>query len=39
LKYRHLRWLLETQILTRDNFNEQLNADPLTYTTTQQRLF
>lgn len=39
LKFRHLRWLLETQILTRGSFDEQLNADPLTYTTTQQRLF
>jgi hypothetical protein len=39
LKFRHLRWLLETPLLLQDNFDEQLNADPLTYTAPQQRLF
>jgi hypothetical protein len=39
LKFRHLRWLLETPMLIQSNFDEQLNADPLTYTAPQQRLF
>lgn len=39
LKFRHLRWLLETPVLMESNFDEQLNADPLTYTASQQRLF
>jgi len=39
LKFRHLRWLLETPLLLQDNFDEQLNTDPLTYTIPQQRLF
>jgi hypothetical protein len=39
LKFRHLRWLLETPLLLQDNFDEQLNNDPLTYTAPQQRLF
>ncbi len=39
LKFRHLRWLLETPMLDQDAFDEQLNADPLTYTAPQQRLF
>jgi hypothetical protein len=39
LKYRHLRWLLETPVLLQETFNEQLNSDPLTYTEPQQRLF
>jgi hypothetical protein len=39
IKFRHLRWLLETPLLLPENFDDQLNADPLTYTTPQQRLF
>lgn len=39
LKFRHLRWLLETPLLSIDNFDEQMNSDPLTYNTSQQRLF
>jgi hypothetical protein len=39
LKFRHVRWLVESPVLTEDNFNEQLNADPLTYSASQQRLF
>jgi len=39
LKFRHLRWLLETPLLLQENFDEQLNTDPLTYAAPQQRLF
>jgi hypothetical protein len=39
LKFRHLRWLLETPLLLPENFDGQLNTDPLTYSTPQQRLF
>lgn len=39
VKFRHLRWLLETPLLLRENFEDQLTADPLTYTTPQLRLF
>jgi hypothetical protein len=39
IKFRHLRWLLETPMLLPGDFDEQLNSDPLTYTIPQQRLF
>jgi len=38
LKFRHVRWLLETPLLSAQNFDEQLNADPLTYSAPQMRL-
>src|SRR3989304_4142865 len=39
IKFRHLRWLIDRPLLLLENFDDQLNADPLTYTTPQQRLF
>lgn len=39
IKFRHLRWLLDTPLLFSENFEDQLNTDPLTYTAPQQRLF
>lgn len=38
LKFRHLRWILENPLLISNNFNEQLDLDPLTFTTPQLRL-
>jgi hypothetical protein len=38
LKYRHLRHLLETPTLTRDNLDELLSLDPLTESPAQMRL-
>jgi hypothetical protein len=38
VKYRQLRRLLEDRMLTRDNLDEQLTLDPLTYSATQIRL-
>ena len=39
LKFRHLRWLIESPLTSRENFDEQLRLDPLTFTTPQMRLF
>ena len=38
IKFRHLRWLEGNPLLSRENFDEQLTLDPLTYTTPQLRL-
>jgi hypothetical protein len=38
LKFRHLRSLAESPLLTRDNLEQLLRLDPLTYTTPQLRL-
>jgi hypothetical protein len=38
LKFRHLRSLSENPILSRDNLEQLLNLDPLTFTTPQLRL-
>ena len=38
LKFRHLRRLMENPLLSAENFSEQLELDPLTYTATQIRL-
>jgi hypothetical protein len=38
LKFRHLRWLYENPLLSRENLEEQLALDPLTYSTPQLRL-
>jgi hypothetical protein len=38
LKFRHLRWILDNPLLTSVNLHEQLDLDPLTYTTPQLRL-
>jgi hypothetical protein len=38
IKFRHLRWLEGNPLLSRDNFDEQLALDPLTYSTPQLRL-
>jgi hypothetical protein len=38
IKYRHLRWLLETPLLTPDQFMAQLDVDPLTLSDSQMRL-
>lgn len=37
LKYRHLRWLLVNQILSREVLDDELERDPLTYTAPQMR--
>jgi len=39
VKYRHLRHLLTSPLLTRENLDDQLALDPLTYTEPQLRLF
>jgi hypothetical protein len=39
VKYRHLRHLLASPMLTRENLDDQLALDPLTYTEPQLRLF
>jgi hypothetical protein len=39
VKYRHLRHLLTSPMLTRENLDDQLALDPLTYTEPQLRLF
>jgi hypothetical protein len=39
VKYRHLRHLLASPLLTRENLDDQLALDPLTYTEPQLRLF
>ncbi len=38
LKFRHLRWLGESPLLSQQNLDESLNLDPLTYATPQLRL-
>lgn len=38
LKFRHLRRLMDNPLLSAENFIEQLELDPLTYTATQIRL-
>ncbi len=38
IKFRHLRWLLENPLLSRESLAESLALDPLTYTTPQLRL-
>ena len=38
IKFRHLRWLVDNPLLSRDNLDELLAIDPLTYSTTQLRL-
>jgi hypothetical protein len=38
LKFRHLRWLEGNPLLGRENLDEQLALDPLTYSTSQLRL-
>ncbi|HNT23121.1 MAG TPA: hypothetical protein PKM21_02060 [Anaerolineales bacterium] len=38
IKFRHLRWLLENPLLSRENAEELLSLDPLTYSTPQMRL-
>lgn len=38
IKYRHLRYLVDNPMLTRENFEEQLALDPLTYSEPQIRL-
>jgi hypothetical protein len=38
IKFRHLRWLVDNPLLSRENFNELLALDPLTYSTPQLRL-
>jgi hypothetical protein len=38
IKFRHLRFLSENPLLTRENFEEQLKLDPLTFSTPQLRL-
>lgn len=38
LKFRHLRWLGENPLLSRESFPESLGLDPLTYSTSQLRL-
>ena len=38
IKFRHLRWLEGNPLLTRDNLDEYLALDPLTYSTPQLRL-
>lgn len=38
IKFRHLRWLESNPLLSRENLNEQLALDPLTYSTSQLRL-
>ena len=38
IKFRHLRWLEGNPLLSRENFDEQLTLDPLTYSTPQLRL-
>jgi len=38
IKYRHLRWLESNPLLSRENLDEQLSLDPLTYATPQLRL-
>ena len=39
LKFRHLRQILDSLLLTRLNLDELLAQDPLTYTAPQMRLF
>ncbi len=38
IKFRHLRWLVGNPLLSRENLDEQLALDPLTYSTSQLRL-
>jgi hypothetical protein len=38
IKFRHLRWLLENPLLSRESLAESLALDPLTYSTPQLRL-
>ncbi len=38
IKFRHLRWLEGNPLLSRENLDEQLGLDPLTYSTSQLRL-
>lgn len=38
LKFRHLRWLFDNPLVSRENLDEQFALDPLTYTTPQLRL-
>lgn len=38
LKFRHLRYLIDTPTITSDNFNQELALDPMTETPAQMRL-
>ncbi len=38
VKYRQLRWLLDTLLVTKENLTEQLDLDPLTFSAPQLRL-